>query len=554
MKGLFKKKITIVILLLILISLMFTGLILVKMIKDTDEESERAWFFEESIQTGQPVVLKNAYIISNDEGRLTFLYDYKTYEVEGDLAQAYKGIGDIHIDGERVSKVSIKPEYIEGVLQSYTEGEISLKEHGAERKNTSLPIYQIVNGEVKQKEWTQMIVGVSKIQCVMEKGIVCGIIIDEDVVPTDIRVVMKNGNEIHYSQIFIKKQSDGSIIDVNSYMNNSGITAYSLEDVSGLLLCDSAGNALEEVFEGKLHFIMEPQGIVLINELPMESYLKYVLPSEMPSNFGEEALKAQAVCARTYAYTHMTNQSYAKYGANIDDTTNFQAYHNTKRTEATDVAVETTAGEVATCNGELISCYYYSTSPGVTNNLTSWGGENSEYIACAGFEFSEGLDLTNATDFSRFMSQQVISYDAISKFYRWKAVLDVAVIKEEENGMLKSIAVKNRNDAGYVTELELVYENKTIVLKKENEIRNVLGKYLREVILQNEQVRTDLSSLPSACFEVLEISDGQIVLRGGGFGHGIGMSQYGARGMAEKGYNYKEIIDYYFENVVIKRM
>ena len=74
------------------------------------------------------------------------------------------------------------------------------------------------------------------------------------------------------------------------------------------------------------------------------------------------------------------------------------------------------------------------------------------------------------------------------------------------------------------------------------------------VILQNEQVRTDLSMLPSACFEVLVNADGQIVLRGGGNGHGIGMSQYGARGMAEKGYNYKEILDYYYDNVVIKKL
>jgi len=555
MKGLFKKKITIVIILLTLISLIFTGLILIKMIKDTPKnQEERAWFFEESIQTGQPVILKNAYIISNEEGRMKFLYDYKTYDVEGVMSQEYTGISDIHINGEKVSKVSIKPDYVEGVLQSYTEGELVLKEHGAERKNTSLPIYQIVGGEIKQKEWTQMILGVSNVQCVMEKGIVCAILLQEDVVPTDIRVVMKNGNDIYHPQLYVKKQSDGVIINVNKHMHDNGITSYSLEDTQGLMICDAEGNPLEEVFEGKLHFIMEAQGIVLVNELPMETYLKYVIPSEMPANFGEEALKAQAVCARTYAYSHMTNQSYAKYGANIDDTTNFQAFHNTGRKQETDVAVDETAGEVATCNGELISCYYYSTSPGVTNNLTSWGNEDNEYITCAGLEFTEGLDLTKASDFSRFMSQQTVSYDAISNFYRWKAVLDVSVIKESENGLLKAVSVKKRNDAGYVTELELVYDNKVLVLNKENEIRRVLGEYLREVILQNEQVRTDLSSLPSACFEVIDASEGQIVLRGGGFGHGIGMSQYGARGMAEKGYNYKEIIDYYYSNVVVKKM
>lgn len=555
MKGKFrKKKITIVILLLTVISLVFTGVILMNMIKDTNGEEQRAWFFEESIQTGQPVVLKNAYIISNKEEKLKFLYDYKTYEVIGNLSQDYTGIGDIHIDGDKVSKVSIKPECIEGVLQSYTEGEVVLKEHGAERKNTALPIYQIVDGQVKQREWTQMVIGVSNIQCVMEKGIVCGIILKEDVVPTDIRVVMKNGDAIFHSQIYVKKQTDGSMIHINNYMSDAGITNYTLEDAQGLLVCDSAGNALEEVFEGKLHFIMEPQGIVMINELPMETYLKYVLPSEMPRNFGEEALKAQAVCARTYAYTHMTNQSYAKYGANVDDSTAFQAFHNTKRTIETDAAVEGTQGEVVTCNGELISCYYYSTSPGVTNNMTSWNGKDTEYIACAGLEFSKNLDLTDATDFSKFMTQQVVSYDAISNFYRWKAVLDISTVKDNEKGELKSIAVKSRNEAGYITALELVYTNTTELIEHENKIRKALGVYLEEVILQNEQVRTDLSMVPSACFEVLDISDGKIILRGGGFGHGIGMSQYGARGMAEKGYNYKEIIDYYFENVIVKKL
>ena len=190
----------------------------------------------------------------------------------------------------------------------------------------------------------------------------------------------------------------------------------------------------------------------------------------------------------------------------------------------------------------------------MTNNTTSWGGGTSEYIACAGFEFSEGLDLTKDTDFSRFMSQQVMSYDAVSNYYRWKAVLDISTVRDKEKGALKSLTVKSRNEAGYVTKMEVVYENTTDVLQKENEIRKILGKYLQEVILQNEEVRTDLTMLPSACFEILVNADGQIVLRGGGNGHGIGMSQYGARGMAEKGYNYKEILDYYYQNVVVKKL
>ena len=79
-----------------------------KMLKDTEDKEQRAWFFEESIQRGQPVVLENAYIISNESEKLVFLYDYATYEVVGCMVQNHTGIAYIHIDGDKISKVSIK--------------------------------------------------------------------------------------------------------------------------------------------------------------------------------------------------------------------------------------------------------------------------------------------------------------------------------------------------------------------------------------------------------------------------------------------------------------
>jgi len=286
----------------------------------------------------------------------------------------------------------------------------------------------------------------------------------------------------------------------------------------------------------------------------METYVKYVIPSEMQADFGHEALKAQAVCARTYAYSQMRNQSYAMYGANLDDSTAFQVYHNTGRYPETDAAVDETAGEVISCNGELITCYYYSTSPGVTNDMTSWENVNPVYVQVQGMEQLNGLDLTNSVDFSTYMRDETECFDKASPLYRWKAILNLSEIKEPEYGALKSLQVVKRNEAGYVIGLELVYENETITLKNENTIRNVLGKYLQETILNNESVRTNFTMIPSACFEVVEQSDGKVVLRGGGFGHGIGMSQYGAKAMSEAGYGYKDIIGYYYANVVVKAL
>jgi len=424
-------------------------------------------------------------------------------------------------------------------LESYTENSITMKGQAETKRNAQVPIYKITSDGFEQIEWNELIIGVSNIQCVMERGIVCGILIRNDAVPTDIRVVIKNGSQLYHSDIHVKKVSDASIIHVKSHMNDENKNTLVIADEKGLSLCDKKGNPIGEAYEGSFRIVKEAEGLVLINELPMETYVKYVLPSEMLRSFGEEALKAQAVCARTYAYAHMKNQSYAKYGANLDDSTNFQAYHNLGRYPETDAAVDATTGEVITCNGALISCYYYSTSPGVTNDMSSWENDsNKDYIACMGMEFSDGLNLREASDFTQFMTSENDCYDAGSSFFRWKAILNTSNVLESEKGRLKHLEVRQRNQAGYITELLLTYENETVILKNENEIRKVLGDYLEEVILQNEQVRTDLTMVPSACFEILNIEDEKVLLRGGGFGHGIGMSQYGAHAMAEEGFTY----------------
>lgn len=552
------KRLTVIILAIVIICLVATGIIVSKLMKQSDglsETEDKYWFFQQSEETGQPVYLQNVYIVSNEKNTLRFLYDYTIYEVKGVLKQEFTGIADIQIEGEKITKVRVKPDLQTGVLESYSENEITLKNISDFPRNGEVPIYRITEEEVEQTEWNQLIIGVSNIQCVMEKGVVCGILITEDTVPTDVRVVIKNGSSIYHSDICIKKASDSSIIHAKSYLADNKTNFFLVEDEEGLFLCDSEGNPITDAYEGSFRIIKDEDGLVLVNELSVETYVKYVLPSEMLRSFGEEALKAQAVCARTYAYAHMKNQTYAKYGANLDDSTNFQAYHNIGRYPETDAAVDATAGEVITCNGELISCYYYSTSPGVTNDMSSWENDNNkDYIACMGMEFSNGYDLTDAADFSQFMIEANDCYDSASSFFRWKAVLDISSIKETEKGILKKISVKKRNQAGYITELELTYENEKVTLKNENDIRKVLGYYLEEVVLQNEQVRTDLSMIPSACFEVLDINEEQILLRGGGFGHGIGMSQYGANAMAEEGFTYNEIIDYYYENVVVKKI
>lgn len=546
------KKITTVILLIVGICLILTGLILSKMMKDANAREGRYWFFEDAVSTGQPVILEDVFITSVSEDGFTFLYDHMTYEVDGDLQEPYFGIANITVQGDNIKKVSIKPDVIEDVLSSYTETTITTKSNGVWNCKETLPIYRVTDNDVTQVDWKATVVGASKLQYILDNGVISAVLIKEEAAPSDIRVVIKNGSDIFYDNIYIKTRSNGALIDAAAYFAEKGGTVLSLSDGFGLELCDANGTAIEEPFEGYLHVHATEQGYVVVNELSMETYLKYVVPSEMQTSFGHEALKAQAVCARTYAYSQMYNQSYAAYGANIDDSTAFQAYHNTGRAPESDAAVEETAGEIITCNGSPITCYYYSTSPGVTNDMSAWEGQNTDYIACSGMEFSNGLNLQIASDFSKFINQQTECYDSSSSFYRWNVVLDTSVVSDASKGVLQNLSVKARNEAGYITAMELQYANTTEILRNENDIRRVLGAYQAEIQLNNGQTRTDLSMVPSACFEVAEVTDGKIVLRGGGFGHGIGMSQYGAKGMAELGYGYKEIIDYYYENVVVE--
>ena len=513
------KKLFYLMLLIVVFSLGLTAIIVTGLIDDADGKESKYWFFEESIQTGKPVELKNVYMYKNADEKLEFLYKNVTYLIEGNISQEFVGIADIVVEGDKISKIRIKPDVTIGTLSSYNEEQLEVRAETVSTliKQENIPVYKVLDGKVIQSSWEDMILGTSKVRCAMEQGKVCAIIIEETV-PMDIRVVIKNGKSIFYENLWVKKASDNSIIDVAKAME--GIEKLVIEDTKGLYVCDETGKLQGTIYEGTFRIVKDKQGYVLINQLPIETYVKYVLPSEMPKYFHEEALKAQAVCARTFAYAHIKNQSYAKYGANLDDSTAFQVYHATGRYTETDAAVDATKNEIITCDGEIITCYYFSTSAGKTNDMSVWGSETPKYVA------------------------STTSEDTNSPFYQWKSIIDRSDIRE--------IRVVKRNDSNYVTELEIQYIDETVVLKNENDIRRALGEYLKEITLSNGKVRTDLSMIPSASFHVVEMKDDVIVIEGGGFGHGIGLSQYGADKMAESGIGYKDIIAYYYKGVIVK--
>jgi stage II sporulation protein D len=253
-----------------------------------------------------------------------------------------------------------------------------------------------------------------------------------------------------------------------------------------------------------------------INELKLEDYILGVVAAEMPASFNLEALKAQAIAARSYALSKMgsntsydilasvSNQSYITksemYSIWKD---NYDYYYNKIYN-----AVNDTKGIVMKYNSKVIEAYYFAMSNGYT--------EKSSLV------FYEDLDYLES------------------------------VIVEEDNDTLKDFSVSTsftKND--FCNKLNITCNNITI-----SNINRSLTNRVITITINNKTFKgTDfrkLLSLRSTDFDI-DIKD-TINITTRGFGHGVGMSQYGANGMANKGYSYKEILEYYYKNITLEKI
>ena len=126
-------------------------------------------------------------------------------------------------------------------------------------------------------------------------------------------------------------------------------------------------------YRGTIVLYPSDKGIAIVNELPLEEYLCAVVPSEMPASYHMEALKAQAICARCYAYNQTRNISYPEYNAHVDDSVSFQVYNNSKEQERSTEAVMETAGQMLWYGDQVAMTYFYSTSSGESTSVEAWG-------------------------------------------------------------------------------------------------------------------------------------------------------------------------------------
>lgn len=255
-----------------------------------------------------------------------------------------------------------------------------------------------------------------------------------------------------------------------------------------------------------------------IIEIDIEDYVRGVLAGEMPISFEIEALKAQAVAARTYGLRRISrNNKYDVVDTVMnqvykDDETLKQTWGNNYDTYMDKIkkAVEETKGEYVDYNGTYADTLFFSTSVGNTENSEEIFGTKISYLQSVSSEWDEEVSpiYEEKNIFTRENFCKKLNLSDCSKIY-------VNVLEETSTGRIKKIEINNKIFTG-------------------TEVAYYLG------------VRSN--------YFYIYIENNNVVVKTKGFGHGVGMSQYGAEGMANNGYTYKEILEHYYQGTTIKNL
>jgi SpoIID/LytB domain protein len=333
--------------------------------------------------------------------------------------------------------------------------------------------------------------------------------------------------------------------------------------------------------------------LLLVNDVRIEDYLKYVVPSEMPTSFGLTALKAQAVAARTFALNDLKSTKYIADGYHVDDSVSTQVYNNANAAALSNQAIAETKGMVAMYQDNLISANFYSTSGGATSNSKEvWFDgtnaiENTDYLQSKIFaKDANGQDITfdSQNESSMLSFFKLINFDSLdgaSSFHRWNVTFTLSNLKSRlqttlgerykanpsqtltlvggsfmsqaipaDIGTIIDIRTKRRSESGLIIALEIVTSGYTFNVYGEYNIRTLFKGLTINCSTASgaTSTRTNFGFLPSAYFAT-EKTGSSITFYGGGYGHGAGMSQYGAKGLAERGYSYQEILKYYYTDI-----
>ena len=338
------------------------------------------------------------------------------------------------------------------------------------------------------------------------------------------------------------------------------------DETDGFVLPEVTRSVENPTYHGTMCIYPLADGYALVNEVYLEEYLCSVVPSEMPASYPSEALKAQAICARTYAYLQSRQYSYPDYEAHVDDSVSFQVYNNIAKADSTSQAVLDTIGEVLlTPDGKaLASVYYYSTSGGMSTDETIWmgNGEKVPYLVSKEIKDGDGYfeidEPYYAWTYEGVMPDKKDIAEKLESIYQKnsKRLLTkkgnefISAAITEENPVITDMEIVARGSGGVAHELLVTTKKKTYKILTEYYIRQFLCDGESQVKLQNEEFVNTGALLPSGFITLYTTKKNDKVvsyqIEGGGYGHGVGMSQNAAKGMANRGYTMEEIMEFFF--------
>ncbi len=541
---------------------------------------------------------------------------------------------DLSFERGTVSLQRKDMEYINGKLLQISGNGMEIEGHGFFKAADEMAVYRLY-GEMSSMKVQDLRIGYDFTDFVVENGKIAACLVMKDEDMKYIRVLLKNTNyagqyhekftavcdqdyDIVYYENGIeikreeKKEGESFAVTANDLVDGSQRIKMMPKVLSAQIRVDTIGRSQGiPSYKGCIEITGGEEGLSIVNEVLLEDYLRYVVPSEMPSGYPKEALMAQAVCARTYAYGKMLNAGLPSLGAHVDDSAGFQVYNNIKEQDSTTEAVRATHNRIAVYQGEPIGTYYYSTSSGAGTDATVWhgSGESPAYLTSQIIspDNGEGDESVKNDETAPEKEQRIIKAAELSEedafrewiqntdtnhfesqegWYRWSydvEKMDVSHMEEvlkqryEGNpeliltqnedgefesrevdglGKILSIEVTKRLSGGVADELLITGSKAVIKVMSELNIRYVLSDGNTKVLRQSGDYVDASSTLPSAFIMIEMVKDGNEVtgysIKGGGFGHGVGMSQNGAKNMAEEGMTYEQILGFFYQGSEIE--
>ena len=535
------------------------------------------------------VVYENVWLAESD-GRHFKAYlgtAYREFPVSAKLGgeDGMAGnLADLHMEDGKLVKITMKRDRLSGKVLSVTEDAIEIEGYGEIPLAPNFHVYKVY-GDFKVLNASDILVGYNLQEFVAADGKLCAALLEREFDAKTIRVllmdtgfksvfhasadlVLGSGADLEYENA--KGKMVGERLEAGTQLTVGPDSPYleygrmiiTPDEPEAITICSIERSQGMPVYSGSLEIKGTPEGLVLVNDLYLEDYLTKVVPSEMPPSYEKEALKAQAVCARTYAYRQIQGNTYSQYGAHVDDSTNFQVYNNTSANDKSTQAVKETYGKMLFYEDKPIEAFYFSTSCGRTADAGVWGTDSGKYPYLRAVEVKEGGKSLGKEDNDGFESyikrEDVIAYDTSYPMFRWQTDLpaDVASAQISGAGQIQDMTVTDRGPGGIAGELTVTGSDGTVTIKGQSAIRSALGNPSLIITKKDGGTMTGSATLPSAFIAIEKRTgeDGSLSFHiyGGGFGHGVGMSQNGAQGMAKTGKGYKQILDFFYHGTELR--